>query len=109
MLRDENRRIYTDLYIRTLGLSITITVLYESARLSDRLLHVDPADALFEPLDDLRPVAVLDLTAGAHHGLESCSCSSRGVINESLIAVGIIGEDGRFSLNVQHVRHHPSR
>ena len=98
VLRDENRRIYTDLYIRTLGLSITITVLTILLGFPIGLLHVDPADALFEPLDDLRPVCRFWTSLLVRTTAWIVLLQQQGVINESLIAVGIIGEDGRFSL-----------
>ncbi|KPQ12235.1 MAG: putative spermidine/putrescine transport system permease protein [Saliniramus fredricksonii] len=96
-LRDENRRIYTDLYIRTLGLSITITVLtillgfpiaYYMSILPMRYSNLLMIFVLLPFWTSLlvRTTAWIVLL------------QQQGVINESLIAVGIIGEDGRFSL-----------
>jgi len=97
VLRDENRRIYTDLYIRTLGLSITITVLtillgfpiaYYMSILPMRYSNLLMIFVLLPFWTSLlvRTTAWIVLL------------QQQGVINESLIAVGIIGEDGRFSL-----------
>ncbi len=97
VLRDENRRIYTDLYIRTLGLSITITVLtillgfpiaYYMSILPMRYSNLLMIFVLLPFWTSLlvRTTAWIVLL------------QQQGVINESLIAVGIIDESGRFSL-----------
>ncbi len=97
VLRDENRRIYINLYIRTLGLSVAITVLtillgfpiaYYMSILPMRYSNLLMIFVLLPFWTSLlvRTTAWIVLL------------QQQGVINESLIAVGIIDDSGRFSL-----------
>ncbi len=97
VMRDENRQIYIDLYMRTLGLSVAITVLtillgfpiaYYMSILPMRYSNLLMIFVLLPFWTSLlvRTTAWIVLL------------QQQGVINESLIAVGIINDEGRFSL-----------
>ena len=97
VLRDENRRIYVNLYMRTLGLSIAITVLtillgfpiaYYMSILPMRYSNLLMIMVLLPFWTSLlvRTTAWIVLL------------QQQGVINEGLVTLGIIGDDGRLSL-----------
>ncbi len=97
VLRDENRRIYVNLYMRTLALSVAITVLtillgfpiaYYMSILPMRYSNLLMILVLLPFWTSLlvRTTAWIVLL------------QQQGVINEALVAIGIIGDDGRLSL-----------
>jgi len=97
VMRDENRQIYVNLYMRTLGLSVAITVLtimlgfpiaYYMSILPMRYSNLLMIFVLLPFWTSLlvRTTAWIVLL------------QQQGVINESLVAIGIIDDSGRFSL-----------
>ncbi|MEX0624303.1 ABC transporter permease [Saccharospirillum sp.] len=97
VLQDENRRIYTDLFIRTFGMSLTITLI--------TLLLGFPISFLMASLPmrhaNLLMIFVL-LPFWTSLLVRTTSwivlLQQQGVINELLIAVGFIGDDGRLGM-----------
>ena len=97
VLRAENRRIYINLYLRTLALSVAITVLtillgfpiaYYMSILPMRYSNLLMIMVLLPFWTSLlvRTTAWIVLL------------QQQGVLNEGLVALGIIGDDGRLSL-----------
>jgi putative spermidine/putrescine transport system permease protein len=97
VMRDENRRIYVPLFGRTLGLSLAILALTFLLGFPDCLLHVHSAmrTANLLMICVLLPfwTSLLVRTTAWIVLLQQ-----QGVINESLIALGLITEDGRLAM-----------
>lgn len=97
VLQDENRRIYTDLFLRTFGMSISITLI--------TLLLGFPISFLMASLPmrhaNLLMIFVL-LPFWTSLLVRTTSwivlLQQQGVINELLIALGFIGDDGRLGM-----------
>lgn len=97
VLQDENRRIYTDLFIRTFGMSLSITLI--------TLILGFPISFLMASLPmrhaNLLMIFVL-LPFWTSLLVRTTSwivlLQQQGVINELLIAVGLIGDDGRLGM-----------
>ncbi|MEX2321004.1 MAG: ABC transporter permease, partial [Saccharospirillum sp.] len=97
VLQDENRRIYTDLFIRTFGMSLSITLI--------TLILGFPISFLMASLPmrhaNLLMIFVL-LPFWTSLLVRTTSwivlLQQQGVINELLIAVGFIGDDGRLGM-----------
>ncbi len=97
VLQDENRRIYTDLFIRTFGMSLSITLitLVLGFPISFLMASLPMRHANLLMIFVLLPfwTSLLVRTTSWIVLLQQ-----QGVINELLIAVGLIGDDGRLGM-----------
>lgn len=97
VLQDENRRIYTDLFLRTFGMSISITLitLVLGFPISFLMASLPMRHANLLMIFVLLPfwTSLLVRTTSWIVLLQQ-----QGVINELLIAVGLIDDDGRLGM-----------
>lgn len=97
VLQDENRRIYTDLFLRTFGMSISITLitLFLGFPISFLMASLPMRQANLLMIFVLLPfwTSLLVRTTSWIVLLQQ-----QGVINELLIALGFIGDDGRLGM-----------
>ena len=96
--KPEDRRIYKTLWMRTLMISVIVTVACLLLGLPGGAPARDPAATLLQPAHDLRADAVLDIAAGAHRGVDDHVAAGRRVVNDTLVWLRLVDDESRWQM-----------